>query len=210
MKPIIRIGNIFAKGKPFSRWISENNAGLSTLAAFAAVFVTIVVMWSQNSLTREITKQQFFLQFYQQWESDEMQTRRADLAESLLKNPIPANIDDSPLLFLETLAEASKRGLIDRDLMWTTFSVDVINYWAAAQPYVKRIRQEEQCSCLFAELEGLHNRLLDESRRRGEQQSLFGRDEGSIHRFLEWEKRRKSTESNLKEAQTGGYGAAKP
>lgn len=148
---------------------------------------------TQLEETKKTTTQQFFIAFYEQWESDGMQKRRARLAESLLQDSIPKDLDDSPLVFLETLATASKKGLIDRDLLWSTFSVDVEGYWPAAEPYINQVRKSEKCKCLFSDLELFHKTLVEQDRENGEQNALSAGDKDAVRRFLKWEQARKIT-----------------
>jgi len=149
------------------------------------------VIQDQLQQTRHSTEQQVFFVFYQQWESEGMQARRARLSESLSKTTIPNDIDDSPLVLLETLGNASRRGLIDEELLWTTFSFDVEGYWLNAQPYVHRVRQEEHCDCLFTELQSLYERFVRRDVQLEGKSSIDPNDKDAIQRFLKWEKRRK-------------------
>jgi hypothetical protein len=59
----------------------------------------------------------------------------------IMENPNAELIDDSPLVFLETLSDATDRDAVDFDLMWTTFYIDAASYWTAAQPNIKRGRE---------------------------------------------------------------------
>lgn len=171
---------------------------LTTIAAIVSTFVAIWAVRTQNKVSRELATQQNFLQFYEQWESEGMQVRRARLAAELLENPAPENIDDSPLVFLETLSSATKRGLVDRELVWNTFYVDVTSYWAAAEPYVQKTRLREQCRCMFEELETLSKQLAaDEAKKLGNGPSI-GHDAESVRRFLELERKRQLPEKEAK------------
>lgn len=120
-----------------------------------------------------------------------MQSRRARLAKSLLQSQTPEEVDDSPLVLLETLGNASKRGLIDDDLLWTTFSFDIEGYWLASRAYVHRVRQKEHCDCLFTELEALYERVVQKDHERGESNGIPPDDKDAIERFLKWERKRK-------------------
>jgi len=148
------------------------------------------VIQQQLQLTKHSTEQQVFFVFYQQWESEGMQARRARLSDSLSKTTIPNEIDDSPLVLLETLGNASRRGLIDEDLLWTTFSFDVEGYWLNARPYVDRVRGEG-CDCLFRELQSLYERFVQKDVQLAGKSSIDPNDKDATQRFLKWEKRRK-------------------
>jgi hypothetical protein len=159
---------------------------------WAAVLVVFIALHLQNRATRELNSQQLFLQFYNQWEAEDMQQRRARLASALLADPTTRDIDDAPLVFLETVAHCARRGLLDHDLVWTTFSVDISNYWFAAQNYVTHVRKSEADPELFRELQTAHDSFTDDqARRKGAERSRVGRDPASVRRFLEWEARRK-------------------
>ena len=164
------------------------------VAAFAGTFAAIWAVRTQNNVSRELARQQSFFLFYEQWESEGMQERRARLASELLENPTPQNPDDSPLVFLETLADAERRGLLDRQLVFNTFYVDATSYWAAARLYAETERKQEKCSCIFKELQDLSDRLDQQSRDQGESESLIGHDSTAVHRFLELERKRGITE----------------
>jgi hypothetical protein len=176
--------------------IGKHHEIVTVILAFVGTWVAIWAVATQNKISRELATQQNFLQFYEQWESDGMQERRARLAAELLRDSTPERIDDSPLVFLETLSNATKRGLVDRELVWTTFYVDVTSYWAAAKAYTRRTRFREQCPCIFEELEALSKQLVDkEAQRRGQNVSLIRLDTASVRRFLELERKRQLPEN---------------
>jgi hypothetical protein len=175
------------------KWTTDQRLSfLAMLGTWAAVVVVLVAVYFQNRATRELHSQQLFLQFYSQWESEDMQRRRGELASTLLADPNRVDIDDAPLVFLETVAHSTRRGLLDRDLVWTTFSVDTSNYWLATQKYIAHVRQTEADPELFEELEWMHTSFMAElAQHTGAKGSLIGRDADSVRRFLEWEARRK-------------------
>jgi len=168
--------------------VSKYHEPLGVLVAVTATFVAIAAVWCQNKASQDLAKKQNFFQFYQQWESEGMQERRARLAAALLENPNAELIDDSPLVFLETLADATDRDAVDFDLMWTTFYIDSASYWTAAQPYIDRGRRKG-CKCFFSKLGVLIPRLNQRAEQEGENPSRVS-DSSSVHEFLEWERNR--------------------
>jgi hypothetical protein len=172
------------------RFIGSHHEALLVVLTFIATIAAIWAVRTQNGVSRELATQQNFFLFYEQWESDGMQERRARLAAELLENSTPDTVDDSPLVFLETLSDAEKRGLLDRQLVFTTFYVDVTSYWAAAQHYAQSERSKEKCTCIFEELEHLSQRLDQQARSEGQSESSIGHDTESVRRFLELERKR--------------------
>jgi len=112
-----------------------------------------------------------------------MQERRARLAAALLENPVPIDLDDSPLVFLETLSKATSAESTDYDLVWTTFFYDLTNYWAAAKSYALETRKSEKCECIF--VEKMSKRFVDKPvSEHPKQQRSAEEEQESVKRFL--------------------------
>src|ERR1700749_3928278 len=62
------------------RWLYKHHEVLTVIASWAGVIAAISLVVWQNKVARDTASQQNFMQFYQQWESDGMQERRARLA----------------------------------------------------------------------------------------------------------------------------------
>jgi hypothetical protein len=185
---------IWSPLKVFWRFVSKYHEPIAVLVAIAATFVAMATVWLQNETSKELAKKQNFFQFYQQWESDGMQERRARLAATLLKNRKPEELDDSPLVFLETLSKATKDESTDYGLVWTTFYYDLTNYWAAAKEYADDLRAKENCKCFYEELEKMSERFINEPVSEHPKQSGTEEEQrNSVDRFLKWEMNRKLT-----------------
>ena len=117
-----------------------------------------------------------------------MQKRRAFLARKLLSDPNTLDIDDTLLVFLETLAHMTSRKLLDRDLVWNTFSIDVCSYWFALKHYVLQIRKDFSDPTWFEEIEALNNSILwKDTPRHGAFDSQVGITHSAVERFLKLE-----------------------
>jgi len=179
-------------------FIKTHHEPLGVLLTFWSVLLALVAttaaFWAvsaQNKASRELASQQNFLQFYQQWESEGMQERRARLAATLLESSTPTEIDDSPLVFLETLSNATNKHITDHDLTWNAFYYDLTNYWAAASEYAKKLRIDENCECIFRELETTNDLFVAEAKlKQGGKIASKEQHEASVRRFLQWEVKR--------------------
>lgn len=182
--------------KQVSYWLERRHEVLTLIATWLGLAVVIWVATSQNKIAREMAAeqnkvareaamQQNFIQFYEQWASNDMVDRRSRLAKALLDGHSDIK-DDTPLVFFETLGNATRRGLVDSDLAWTTFYVDVVNYWSASRTYVEETRATEKCKCFYEEFENLKNRFLAEAPKRGLTDSRIGTSD-SVDRFLQLE-----------------------
>lgn len=199
-------------------FISTHHEVIGVVLTFAsvilAVLATVAAFWAvhsqnasnrelanqQNAINRELANQQNFFQFYQQWESDEMQERRARLATALLANRQPNQLDDSPLVFLETLSHASNQKLVDHDLTWNAFYTDLTSYWAAAREYALKVRKEENCECVFSELEKANNEFVAQaSSKKGKSAASKEEHDAAVTRFLQWEANRRLAAQSITE-----------
>jgi hypothetical protein len=122
---------------------------------WAAIGATLFVVWRQIRASKQVASLQLFLQLAAQWDSAVMQRKRARLARRLLADRAAVDLDDTVLVFLETLAHMVKRRLVDRDLVWTTFSIDVSSYWAVVRHYINHEREKTSDPTLFRGLENI-------------------------------------------------------
>jgi hypothetical protein len=145
-------------------------------------------VWRQNRAAKQLASLQLFLQLAGQWDSWDMHRKRAQLARTLLADRKALRLDDTVLVFFETLAHMVRRDLVDHDLVWTTFWVDVCSYWAAVDHYVCHARREFSDPTLFEEIEWLNKWFMQEDRRlHGASSSRIGVTESAVDHFLQWE-----------------------
>lgn len=172
---------------------------LIALGTWAAVLCALVAVWLQNRSAKRLTCLQLFLQLAAQYDSDEMQRRRAQLSKKLLQNPKTLDVEDTLLVFFENLALMSRLKLLDRRLVWNSFSVDVCSYWFALKHYVMHVRQVFKDDEFFCEFEELNKRLL----RKQAPDSQVGMNQASVEQFLNWEALRWDQASQKTSLQTG-------
>jgi hypothetical protein len=72
---------------------------------WAAVACALFAVWWQIRASKQLTSLQLFLQLHAQYESTLMQEKRSQLAQNLLNNKQLLEVDDTILLFFETLGE---------------------------------------------------------------------------------------------------------
>ena len=138
---------------------------LALLAAWAAVAVTLLVVWLQNRASKRLTCLQLFVQLAAQYDSADMQRTRASLAAKLRDEPHTFDINDSLLVFYENIAILHRRGLLDSELMINTFSVDVRSYWVALRHYVEYARNFGGAyTDLYTEFEQLNDFFVEDAK----------------------------------------------
>jgi len=142
--------------------MNENEAfyvAVTAWGTWAAVGCAFFAVWWQIRASKKLTCTQLLLQLSAQYESTDMHRKRAKLANTLLSDPNSRQLDDTVLVFFETLGHLMRGGYLDTDLVATAFSVDVCNYWLALQSYIKDIRKQLSDDTMFCEFERLHDRL---------------------------------------------------
>ena len=159
---------------------------------WASVVVAMAILHIQNRTTKELTGLQTFLQLSAMWEATQMQSKRAILARKLLANRNDLDLDDSVLIFFETLAHMVSRNAIDRDLVWNMFHIDLCCYWVSVRHFVLHVRKELSNPLLFAKMEELNNRFRNAGIAIAECHCPQDLSDLSILHFLEWESRRDS------------------
>jgi hypothetical protein len=119
-----------------------------------------------------------------------MLVARSFLASGLLlKDPHDA-IQEIVPNFFEALGILHRRGLLDDDLTFNTFSFYATRWWTACKGYIaeERRRQKEDPDrpLFFVEFEALAGRMYDEeARRRGIARNAIEPDSDAIRQFLD-------------------------
>ncbi|MFA6544641.1 MAG: DUF4760 domain-containing protein [Limisphaerales bacterium] len=118
-----------------------------------------------------------------------MHRKRAKLARTLLADPNTRHLDDTVLVFFETLGHLTRRGYIEPSLVLATFSIDVCNYWHALRPYITHIRRDLSDDTIFYEFERLHKQLSRdrEWEREAPRSAAASPTPAAIAEFLRWE-----------------------
>ena len=133
---------------------------LTALGSWALVLCALYAVWRQTKVTRDTTSVQLFLNVSNQYQLPEMRRLRGKFAKSLLSSKNKEDMDESVLEFFETLAHLTRRGMLERQMVWNTFSIESRIYWFAAEPYVRTLRGKYNDPTLYEELEWLNRTMV--------------------------------------------------
>ena len=106
-----------------------------------------------------------------------------------MNNREELNLDDTVLVFFETLAHMERQRIIDPNLVKTTFVVDISGYWQATKHYIMHVRKQFCDDRFFEEMEKLSDRLWREYTALN-CESKIGAPGDTVRQFLEWEAHR--------------------
>jgi len=147
------------------------------------------VLWRQNKKAKELTCLQLYLKLAAQYDSPEMNIRRARLATKLLADPKTIDIDVSLLVFYENVGLMLERDLLDIDLVHNFFGYDVLHYWHLLEHYVEYSRTFD--GTLYIYFEYLKDRTTKFGEDKFKNNPKFKNiNNVSEHDFLQYEIRR--------------------
>ncbi|WP_295456770.1 DUF4760 domain-containing protein [uncultured Thiodictyon sp.] len=167
--------------------LSNFYAAIAAYGTWATVVAALIVLFFQNRHAQKLAYLQIVNELVVTYNSDELNKKRANLATALLNDRESINVDDSILVFYEHIALMVNRKLLDLDLTYNIFGMDVIYYLAALNPYIENIRRELDDKSLYDQCEWLRNLFLRERVRRGLPDLTSIDYEGPLKRFLQME-----------------------
>jgi hypothetical protein len=99
------------------------------------------------------------------WDADPMRRNREHLKHWLLEGTAGARLKVRDFMgpvagFFERVGLLMRRGIVDREMVWSEFSCFVLNYYAALADSIQRERQGEEDPTLYTEFEGLYRQML--------------------------------------------------
>jgi len=113
---------------------------------------------------KEMTRLQLTMQLIEKYDSDHVRSKRHSLASNLIQGTsLNAGLVESVIDILETVGTLQRRGWLDADLAYSTFSVPAIFWWTALESYVKARRAEAHDKKIYDQFEHLANnyRLME-------------------------------------------------
>ena len=166
--------------------------------AITAVVATIVSIWAilfESKRSRLTHNSDMILRLYESFNTNEMRRARkasATFLLSLMDNP---NIDEQPnadvevvLDFFQLIGLLTRRGALDKQMVWSKFFYYLHPYHYAAEKYIKTRRKIHDDISLWADINKLHKRLISiEKRARQCSYSKISLDKDSIKKYLEEE-----------------------
>lgn len=127
------------------------------------VIGTLVAVQWQIWQQRQINSANNVVILHDRFESRIMQKCRKDLSDLLLKKDDLQQKDDDVLVFFETMGLLTRKGVLDKEMVWNEFSWEVLRYYLAlTEPknQIKRLRDEAKDTTLYELFEWLYNELL--------------------------------------------------
>jgi Domain of unknown function (DUF4760) len=141
---------------------------ITAWAAIAAVIANVVMVFFQILSSKQSTKVQLLLQLTQRYDDKQMRDNRKELAHALTAGtarPTETQIE-AVIDHLETIADLTHRGWLDKRLVYNFFSVSIRHWWEAVKIDIQAMRRSYHDTTLYEELEKLANTYNQEHLKR--------------------------------------------
>lgn len=137
--------------------ISARAALIAAVAALISALVAVAALWIQERRSRRLLAIELLFKFDDRFNSEAFQRMRTSAAKALQeRREDPAAVDDV-LDFFETMGLLARRGVLDMEMLWSTFFTWLDGYWHAAREYFKDVTADDTTT--WTELEYLHSAL---------------------------------------------------
>jgi hypothetical protein len=115
-------------------------------------------------------------------------SERKLLARQLLDGATHETINEPVMNFFEDMGMLLRRGFLDRDMLWDTFSYYARMWWTACRDYIATERSNLHDATLFADFDWLAEQIAeDDVRKRGRTRAEIEPSALDLRAFLEGE-----------------------
>src|SRR5215472_11004820 len=108
---------------------------------WALVIVTVLLVRGQLSVAKEQRKIQLYLELRKEFDGPLISARKL-LARQLLDGVPHDKINEPVMNFFEDMGMLVRRGYIDGNMIWETFSYYVKMWWGVCKDYIARERDD--------------------------------------------------------------------
>ena len=116
----------------------------ASIAAWIAIAVTIGIASWQIRTAKFVSGVDVLLRMEDEFQGEKMLIERKSAASVLLKKPnsTPEDMDDL-LDFFESLGLLTRRGALDKEMVWNNFFYWAHRYWIAAEDYIAEKQKKD-------------------------------------------------------------------
>jgi len=160
------------------------NIDLTGLATLAIAFTSIFALWYQARKQNLSLSADLILKLDDRFYKDkEMLLQRKRAAKSILAGKLD-NLDEI-FDFFELIALLTKKGALDKEMVWNTFYNPIHYYWEAAGTLIKKIRKETPL--IWQDLSGLHDQLVEIEKEKDDKHGEISLTKEGIRDFFTYE-----------------------
>lgn len=137
------------------------------LVTMALVFVTWRALVKQLAIARDQMRVENQLKNRELFDGKRMSAQRVALATQLLRRSRHEAVREDVMNFFEDMGMLLRRGYLDSEMMWETFSYYSVRWWEACEDYVREERRQKgNDQTLFEDFEYLANKMYQMGEKR--------------------------------------------
>jgi TPR repeat protein len=142
----------------------------------------------QTSIAKEQVNVQLYLEIRKDFDGDRLVDARERLAKQLLRNTRHDKLQEDVMNFFEDMGMLLRRGYLDRDMVWETFSYYAKMWWSACKAYVIDERERARDKTFFTNFGEIAEQMCeDEAKRRNMTRAEIEPSQSALAAFLEGE-----------------------
>jgi len=134
----------------------EVTASLSAIVALIAIFAVL----KTNDTSRFCTGADLLIRLEERFTNKEMKAKRKKAAEAIQKSNYKNNNVSTILDFFSVIAILAHKKVLDKEMIWRTFSSWLIPYYASLEEHIKLERKEKRDQQLYKTLSNLYYELV--------------------------------------------------
>ena len=166
---------------------------IGTWALVAVTLALVGVTWwlarGQLGVAKEQLTVEIYLELRKEFDGP-LITARKLLAQQLLENRPHYEINEPVLNFFEDVGMLIRRGYLEREMIWDTFSYYTTNWWSACKDYIAEERSNKGDTTLFTDFGDLVEQIYkDEMEERHKTRAELEPSPNELQRFLHEEAR---------------------
>ena len=134
----------------------------NAVTASLSVIVPLLAIWTvlkTNDTSRFCTGADLLVRLEERFISEEMKEKRKKAIEAIQKKRYEDNSVSTILDFFSVIAILAYKNVLDKEMIWRTFSSWLIPYYHSLKNYIENERKEKNDQKLYESLSHLHNEL---------------------------------------------------
>lgn len=150
------------------------------VTASLSVIVALLAIWTvlkTNDSSRFCTGADLLVRLEERFISEEMKEKRKKAIEAIQKGRYGDNSVSTILDFFSVIAILAYKNVLDKEMIWRTFSSWLIPYYHSLKDYIENERKEKNDKKLYETLSKLYNELAVAFETKESLDKLIGKEE---------------------------------
>ena len=127
-----------------------------TMIQSLAIIISLIFIYRQVRIQRDSNMLQMLSKMRESWDGPQMIKYRHTACENRLKSSRKIDAAESQVLgFFEEMGLFLRKGVLEEEFVWITYSYFIEHYWSMLEPNIKEFRLSSKDKSWFEEMETL-------------------------------------------------------